>query len=44
MNSFLLTLMTAVLNPGSVGQPRDYIPMASYAVIEMVPCLQTFGL
>lgn len=22
------------LNPGSVGQPRDYIPMASYAVIE----------
>ncbi|WP_018963567.1 metallophosphoesterase family protein [Coprothermobacter platensis] len=22
------------LNPGSVGQPRDYIPMASYALIE----------
>ena len=24
-----------VLNPGSCGQPRDYNPMPSYAVVEL---------
>jgi putative phosphoesterase len=32
---------TTILNPGSVGQPRDFNPRASYAVIENgVPCIK----
>ena len=30
-----LTGLRALLNPGSVGQPRDGIPMASYAVLDL---------